>query len=204
MKSKKKSYITVLILVIFISFGLFIKISGNNTNNIDYNILAFIRNNIYPGKFFKIITTIGNVKSYFLILIPLTIILLYKKEYKILTILLFSVLFSALFMSLFKNIFQRIRPEEFFVIEEGGYSYPSGHSTVGGVFYFTIYQLLNYWKKNRIVSMFFIILPILIGFSRLVLGVHWPSDVAIGLLIGLCISWISIEIYSRLKVRSNG
>lgn len=194
----------VSIIIIFILFGVYMKVSGNNTNIIDYNILSFIRNNVNPSKFFKIITTIGNVKSYFFILIPLVVILLYKKDYDILVTLLFSVLFSALFMNIFKNIFQRIRPEEFFTFKEGGYSYPSGHSIVGSAFYFTIFQLLNYWKKSRIISMFFIILPILIGFSRLVLGVHWPSDVVIGLLLGLCISWISIEIYSRIKVKSNG
>ena len=195
---------TILIISIFIFFGLYIKISGNNTNIVDYNILNFIRNNIYPGKFFRFITTIGNVGSYFIILIPLVIILLYRKEYNILITLLFSVLFSALFMNIFKNIFQRIRPEEFFVFDESGFSYPSGHSIVGSAFYLTIYQLFNYHKKKGIITGLFIILPILIGISRLVLGVHWPSDVFIGLSLGLCISWISIELYSRLKVRIDG
>ncbi len=60
----------------------------------------------------------------------------------------------------------------------GGYSFPSGHSTVAATIYGGVAE--HYWK-NRVLSFCMIFLAILTGFSRNYLGCHTPQDVAAGL-----------------------
>lgn len=144
-------------------------------------------------------TKIGDFGSYFLIFTPIVLLLLFKKDFNEVTTILFSILVALIFMLIFKNIFQRIRPEEFFTIDQGGYSYPSGHSIVSASSYFTLYKLLKSKDIGGIFSLLLVPIPFLIGLSRLVLGVHWPTDVFFGLLLGLSISIISMRVYNKLK-----
>lgn len=90
---------------------------------------------------------------------------------------------------LLKHIVQRPRPTEYRLIEENGYSFPSGHSMVSAAFYgFLIYLIFKY-VKNKYLKWFSIIflstLIILIGVSRIYLGVHYTSDVLAGFMISI-------------------
>ncbi len=62
-----------------------------------------------------------------------------------------------------------------------GYSFPSGHSSIAGSLYYSLYRLF----KNRAVRTFSVILLVLIPLSRIYLGVHWPLDVIFGLAVGV-------------------
>ena len=85
-----------------------------------------------------------------------------------------------------KSLFQRARPELF----DSGYtasfySFPSGHATVAVGFYGTLtllaaWRLSGFWRWAVVASG--IVLVLLIGFSRLYLGVHYPTDVLAGFL----------------------
>ena len=99
--------------------------------------------------------------------------------------------FNIFFAHLFKMIAcvyrpwvldSRIHPSELAVPFAKGYSFPSGHSAmsssvVGGVAYLL--------RKNKIICAALIGLVLLVGFSRMWLGVHTPQDVVVGLLMGL-------------------
>ncbi|AYH45687.1 bifunctional DedA family/phosphatase PAP2 family protein [Azoarcus sp. DN11] len=101
--------------------------------------------------------------------------------------LLVSTLGASLVLTLGKLAFQRPRPVEA-VILESSYSFPSGHATTAVAFYgFLGYLLIRSaarWKVR--VHLFFATagLVILIGLSRIVLGVHYLSDVWAGYLVG--------------------
>lgn len=101
--------------------------------------------------------------------------------------LLMSTLGASLFLTLGKQAFQRPRPAEA-VIFESSYSFPSGHASEAVAFYgFLGYLLIRstvLW--NTRVQFFFATggLVLLIGLSRIVLGVHYLSDVWAGYLVG--------------------
>ena len=90
---------------------------------------------------------------------------------------------------LLKFILQRPRPTDFRIINETGYSFPSGHSMVSMAFYgFLIYLIYKNIKNKHLKIFLIIILSILImmiGISRIYLGVHYTSDVCAGFLISL-------------------
>ena len=89
-----------------------------------------------------------------------------------------------------KFFFQRPRPEEYRLISESGYSFPSGHAMVSMAFYglliYIVYRYVKnvYLKYGLMVILFMLIL--FIGISRIYLGVHYTSDVLGGFLLSIC------------------
>ena len=196
--SKNRKIFFVVTLVFMILAGIYLT-SSKGYKRFDFDVLSFIRKSIYPSEFFIFFTKLGNPSSYFYMLIPIAIYLIYKKNYKLLFVLIFTVVFSASTMKILKMIFQRQRPFEFFTYIENGYSYPSGHATSSAALYLTIAQIYYYKYKNRILTFLVALIPFIIGLSRLVLGVHWPTDVIFGLLLGFSISLISVDLYISNK-----
>ncbi len=96
---------------------------------------------------------------------------------------------SGFLNQLLKNIVQRPRPTEYRLIDESGYSFPSGHSMVSAAFYGLFIYLIFKNVKNKYIKWGAIsllsILIILIGASRIYLGVHYTSDVLAGFLISI-------------------
>ncbi len=90
---------------------------------------------------------------------------------------------------LLKRILQRPRPTEFRLIDETGYSFPSGHSMISMAFYgYLIYLIYKYVKNTKLkwsLITLLIILIVSIGVSRIYLGVHYTSDVLAGFLISI-------------------
>ena len=143
----------------------------------------------------NIITNISG--SYALIVFTtLFIILIKKKKYPLaITINLIAVFITS---QLAKAIVERDRPLDM-LVSAPGYSYPSGHSMVGLAYFSFLSYLVIKYIPNKIVK---IILPIvftitilLVGFSRIYLGVHYLSDILAGFLLGAIYLIIFINIY---------
>ncbi|MVM33704.1 phosphatase PAP2 family protein [Spirosoma sp. HMF4905] len=102
----------------------------------------------------------------------------------------------GLFVQVGKRTFIRARPTEVAYYTESGYSFPSGHSATA----MTLYGLLGYWLvrgrrriRNRwLVGLSAVGLILVVGFSRIYLGVHFLSDVLGGYLLGAC--WLIVGI----------
>ena len=113
----------------------------------------------------------------------------------------YSVLTSVLLNSTIKDIFKMKRP----IGEEGirtlreqtatGYSFPSGHTQSASSFYGAIAIYL----RKRVMYIIATIMIILIGFSRLYLGVHYPKDVIVGGILGVLTSLICYKLYNRVE-----
>jgi len=111
---------------------------------------------------------------------------------------------ASLIQRALKVSFHRARPDlTLHLINQGGYSFPSGHSFSVLIFYGMIIFLCRQNLKDRkavnLITFMLSCLIILIGFSRIYLGVHYPTDVLGGWSLGLCVlmAFISVhEFYS--------
>ena len=99
-----------------------------------------------------------------------------------------------------KEIVQRPRPEGFRLIAETGYSFPSGHSMVAVAFYGFLIWLIIRYEEDRlqrwIWSLALFVVVIMIGISRVYLGVHYFSDVVAG----YCVAAVWLVVFTRIIV----
>ncbi len=109
----------------------------------------------------------------------------------------YCALFSLAVNCLVKNVVQRPRP----IGEEGirslrtqtatGSSFPSGHSQSAA----SLFATLSYFVRKHWFTALAVVIPVLVGFSRIYLGVHYPTDVLAGLLLGFLIPAVCYFLY---------
>ena len=115
---------------------------------------------------------------------------------------------AALFNESIKNAYKRERPNELIRWQvENSHSYPSGHSNISTIVYGSIIYLILKSNINKKYKMIFIpitaFIPILIYISRLMLSVHYFSDVIGGITNGLMFLTLSILIVEILEDKTN-
>jgi undecaprenyl-diphosphatase len=153
--------------------------------SLDYRIMEYVYSLRSPSinSFMIWFTDFASHTMMVIMSILIVVFTLLKKKYYILAVYLITFGISLLTSSTLKVIIQRPRPGISPLVDVNGYSFPSGHSMSSFVFYlllvFVIYSLSN--KSRAWIYALLISVPIilLIGFSRVYLGVHYPSD-AIG------------------------
>jgi undecaprenyl-diphosphatase len=95
---------------------------------------------------------------------------------------------GTIISTVLKNIFNRPRPDLTGIVRIYTASFPSGHATASAVVYLTIGALLaatvTRWSHKAFYLGVAIFLTLIVGLSRMYLGVHYPSDVLAGWLIG--------------------
>jgi undecaprenyl-diphosphatase len=104
---------------------------------------------------------------------------------------------------LIKEIVERARPDDVYhLVTVSGYSFPSGHANTGLVFYLFLMILLrrylilhDYKGVAYLLTLFLPILVFVIGVSRIYLGVHYPSDILGGWLLGGALLIVFVTIY---------
>lgn len=195
-------FIVVLCLLLFsvICYG----VLSYDSLVIDTKVYSFIADNIMSDgitSVLKVITELGGVA--FIVLAGVLIFMLCKKIRWFVT---FDLVGVTLINQVIKHIVRRPRPNVLRLVEEDGYSFPSGHSMVSMAFYGIIIYLVyknvtnKYLKWTLITLLSLLILSI--GFSRIYVGVHYFTDVVGGFLLGLAYLIIYINIYNK-KVGKN-
>ena len=152
-------------------------------------------------KIFLGITMLGKWWVAAAITLAAAFIFYFKGHKKYIIPLFISVGGSFLTGVLAKYIWQRPRPLEAAVYMEKSWSFPSGHAILAVALYgFLVYFFWKEFKKSKIqASAFCLGAPVilLIGFSRLYLGVHYLSDVLAGYLVGFAWLFLSVKITNK-------
>lgn len=190
-------FLICLILFIFLS-GKVIEYQIMKQDITFNNILRkyFIKDSITP--YMKIITNFGGATC----LITITILLLILiKNKKIGLITLTNLVLITILNQMLKIVLKRPRPTEFIIINEKGYSFPSGHSMISMAFYGLLIYLIYKKIKNKYLKATLIIILLLlilaIGISRIYLGVHYVSDVIGGFLISISYLIVYIKLIKK-------
>lgn len=135
----------------------------------------------------------------------------YRKQGSLILPLAISLVSCELLTFLGKIAFHRSRPDGG-VLDPSGFSFPSGHASISVAFYgFAIYIAMRFvrlWSTRINLLMLGLLIAFLIGFSRLYLGVHYPSDVlagylvgTLGLMLGISATYISPVHVHRIGLR---
>ena len=172
-----------------------------NGDIIGYKLISTFLISDFVTPIAKFITNFGG--AIFLSIATVMLFLLIKNK-KIGLSIISNIVIITILNQLLKRILQRPRPTEFRIVEETGYSFPSGHSMVSMAFYgYLIYLIYRYIKNKYIKWSLIVLLSILIcliGISRIYLGVHYTSDVLGGFL--LSISYLVVYISLIKKILS--
>lgn len=187
MTKNKKILTVVTSLILLLTFLLF-AILIDTGKIIGFDDILYGKVTIYNCDFMKYFSIAMSQLSSATVLILITILLCIDlKDKKVSYLVIINLLFSVVLNQFLKNIFVRERPFDLMIIDETGYSFPSGHSMISFAFYGYIIYLIykGYLKTNHkyIASILITILIFLVGCSRVYLGVHYASDVLGGFVI---------------------
>jgi len=172
------------------------------------DIIRFLQANASVGwiNFFQFVTMLGSYLGFFIVFI---IIFIKNKRLSFFFAVSFAV--ACVGNLILKQLIQKDRPFITYVDihnygNEDGFSMPSGHSVCAGLFAtFLIYHLFSQTKDRwtrGLGATCFGLFPILIAFSRMILGVHYLSDVILGIIIGIIVAIIGIYVYNISKRKS--
>jgi undecaprenyl-diphosphatase len=193
------------------------EMSEGETSAIDRRILLALRNPADPSdpigprslqEAMRDVTALGGVTVMVLVtLVSVLAFLMHRRRWHA-AILAATVLAADISSEALKTIYGRPRPD---LVPHGSYvysaSFPSGHSTLSAATFLTLAMLIASLEPNRgtkaMVFVLAMVLVLAIGFSRVYLGVHWPSDVLAGWCLGAAWALAAWTVLLRLGGRDD-
>jgi undecaprenyl-diphosphatase len=169
-----------------------------DTSSIDRRLLLALRNPQditdplgppWVEEMMRDFTALGGSAILILLVAGVVIWLLLVRRYETAVLVIVAVVGGNLLSISLKNLFDRPRPD---LVPHGSIvymaSFPSGHSILAAVTYLTLGALVARVQPRRRIKVYILVLAIfitiLVGVSRVYLGVHWPSDVVAGWSVG--------------------
>ena len=193
MKNKKiKIYGVIIFIAVLVFIGVAVGVQTGYLDGFDdavrYRVYS-IRNEKLT-MFWKFITHSGDSEIVIMLGIVLLLVKSLRNKYGV-KFAIAALSSTAIYQGM-KYIFQRPRPDiALRLIEESGYSFPSGHSMNCLVSYGILaYLILKYCENARLAKIFSVglgLIIILIGLSRVYVGVHFPTDVIGGWSLGIAV-----------------
>ncbi|MBI5391605.1 phosphatase PAP2 family protein [Candidatus Woesearchaeota archaeon] len=195
---KKKVLLSILVSILFVIL-LFTVIIPN-----DHTLINAVVSHRIP-QFNWFFHTLSYIGDFHIVFILLAVFFLITKQKKNIPLLAIQLVVSGIIAYLLKIVVARPRPD---VLVLGNHpitpSFPSGHATA----VFTVLPLI--WKLYPKFKWVWLVIAMLVGYSRMYLGVHYGSDVLAGMFLGLTIGllllkleqstrWIEKHLPRRLK-----
>ncbi|WP_289137967.1 phosphatase PAP2 family protein [uncultured Brevibacillus sp.] len=212
LSTKTKQYALVCMLVIAVSLFLFGKLGQEMLEQeltaFDSYVIEKVQSLITPKltSVMQVFTALASTWSLVtLAAISIVIMLWQHKRWEALFLLL-ALGGGVGFNLLLKWLYRRERPSIHRLVEESGYSFPSGHSMAAFIFFGMMAMLLTLFVVSRAVKIVIllaaVVLILLVGISRIYLGVHYPSDVLAGFTAGgvwlvMCLLGLKIVVETR-------
>lgn len=192
-------------LLLFVIIGYMVKFYPEMLVNFDQPIQTAIRGDLpeFLTLLFRAITHLIDIPV-IITWVLLVAFVFYRKQWKMESFLMLGNLaLAGVLIVTFKNIYQRPRPEILHLVEEKGFSFPSGHSLAVTIMVGTLIVIFSQrikaklWKRIVQILLGFYLLSVLV--SRVYLGVHYPSDVLASFCIGLGVLFIEFPFYDKLR-----
>lgn len=194
----------IFLIIIFILWMISVSFDFSYIQNFDNFFISQIYHDHFgfPMTFLTVITNIGGTFWTIIITILIVIILVYFKYYYAALFLVANKLIVVTLNSIIKDLIQRPRPSHHHFVYESSFSFPSGHASSALSLYIPLLLIgIFIFKKigsQIIISTLAILMVLAIGYSRIYLGVHYPSDIIGGyLLAGVVL--VSTIIFFRSK-----
>jgi undecaprenyl-diphosphatase len=199
-----------------LAFGLLAEtVLGGSTTALDRRILLLFRDPANPAhaigpawlaEAMRDLTSLGSTLVLGIILLSVLGYLLLAGKRRAMLLVLVSVLGGQVLSTLLKMGFERPRPDlvpnapQVFTA-----SFPSAHAMLSAVTYLTLGALLMRLETRRSLKAYFlalaVALTVLVGASRVYLGVHWPTDIVAGWCVGTAWATLCWTIALRLQRR---
>ena len=200
-----KSFLALISIASIAFFGfiamMIMVLCGYNFAIDNFNKLVANNRNEFWNEFFKIFTHLGSFYTLLILTIVGVLLIWFVMKNKRMSSF-YALCFGKVCLAslIFKLVIKRIRPEHFMIINQMGYSFPSGHAMMSLAFFVIVSHFV--WKtiKNKplkiaLISIFMVV-AIMIGFSRVYLGVHYLSDILAGWLLTTAIFVSSLIVYN--------
>ncbi len=164
---------------------------------------------IGPGWFEEMMrdfTAFGGVAMLVLLTLGIVIYLLLRRQRFLASFIFITIGGGNLLGILLKGLFERPRPD---LVPHGSIvslsSFPSGHAMLSAITYLTLGALLAHIQPESLLKRYImgiaILITVLVGVSRVYLGVHWPTDVLAGWAVGASWALLSLLILDWLYKR---
>jgi len=197
---------------LFAFFKLASEVGEGETMALDRAILIGLRNPASPAgprwltEAMTETTAFGSVTGLFLVTSAVIGYLLISRRHRTALFVLLATGSGTGAAKLLKLLYDRPRPSLVpHLVDVSSASFPSGHSADSAIVYLTIAALLARTVPERALRLYILgvagLLVVLIGVSRIYLGVHWPSDVVAGWTFGAAWALGCSFAYSRLWAR---
>ncbi|RHE81187.1 phosphatase PAP2 family protein [Streptococcus anginosus] len=192
-------------LLLFVILGYVIKFHSNYLKGFDRPIQTILRGDLPDSLtfFFSNVTSLINIPVIITWVVVLVGLFLYKKWWSEAILLAGNLALTGILVALLKNVYQRPRPTLQHLVEEGGFSFPSGHALASTLVVGALVIIVSQRVKNRhlrhLLQVLLMVFILTIMTSRVYLGVHYPTDVLGSPLLGVGILYIEFPYYDKVR-----